>query len=235
MKVEIWSDVVCPFCYIGKRNFEKALAAFPAPEKVEVVWRSYQLDPTLKTTPGQSLHEYLAARKGFSTDHARQMGNYVTEAARQAGLTFPSTRRGRQYPTMHRLIHLAAARGLQDQAERTLFAAYLPKPRRGRPRTLVQLGTDIGLAAGVRATPASNAYADEVQTDQDEAAQVAPGRALLRVRGKIRLSGAQPSEVFAPCNKPGKKSRPNANDGLCTTDGCAVWYTIFMMIMIGLI
>jgi predicted DsbA family dithiol-disulfide isomerase len=225
MKVEIWSDVVCPFCYIGKRNFEKALAAFPAREKVEVVWRSYQLDPTLQATPGRSLHEYLAARKGFTTDHARQMGNYVTGVARQARLTFNLDRAVvANTRDAHRLIHLAAARGLQDQAKERLLAAYFTEGRDvGDHATLVQLGTDIGLEAGeVQQLLQSDAYAAEVQADQDEAEQVGARGVPFFVFGeKYALSGAQPSEEFlSALQQTWEETRAEANDGgFCTTDG----------------
>jgi predicted DsbA family dithiol-disulfide isomerase len=228
MKVEIWSDVVCPFCYIGKRNFEKALAAFSAREKVEVVWRSYQLDPDLKTTPGQSLHEYLADRKGFSTDRARQMGNQVTQTAKGAGLTFRLDQAVvANTHDAHRLIHLAAARGLQDQAEERLFAAYFTEGRDVSDHdTLLELGTDIGLDAGeVKQVLQSDAYAAEVQTDQDEAMQVGARGVPFFVFGeKYAVSGAQPSEVFAGALRQTweeiqAESVPQAEGGFCTTDG----------------
>ncbi len=224
MKVEIWSDVVCPFCYIGKRNFEKALAAFPAGQKVEVVWRSYQLDPTLKTTPGQSLHEYLADRKGFTTDHARQMNNYVTGAARQAGLTFRLDEAvvANTYDA-HRLIHLAAARGLQDRAEERLFAAYFTEGLDVADHdTLVQLGTDIGLdAEEVKQVLQSNAYAAEVQTDHDEAAQVGARGVPFFVFGeKYALSGAQPSDVFlGALQQTWEEIQAESGSGFCSADG----------------
>ena len=224
MKVEIWSDVVCPFCYIGKRNFEKALAAFPAGRQVEVVWRSYQLDPTLKTTPGQSLHEYLADRKGFSTDHARQMNNHVTGAAREAGLTFRLDEAVvANTHDAHRLIHLAAARGLQDQAEERLFAAYFTESRDvADPDTLVQLGTDIGLDAGeVKQVLQSNAYAAEVQADHDEAAQVGARGVPFFVFGeKYALSGAQPSDVFlGVLQQTWEEIQAEPGGDFCTADG----------------
>jgi predicted DsbA family dithiol-disulfide isomerase len=165
-----------------------------------VVWRSYQLDPTLETTPGQSLYEYLAGRKGFSTDHARQMGNHATGAARQAGLTFRLDEAVvANTHDAHRLLHLAAARGLQDQAEERLFAAYFTEGRDvGDHATLLELSTDIGLdAEEVKQVLQSNAYADQVQTDQDEAAQVGARGVPFFVFGeKYALSGAQPAKCF---------------------------------------
>jgi len=224
MKVEIWSDVVCPFCYIGKRNFEKALAAFPARENVEVVWRSYQLDPTLRATPGQSLHAYLAARKGFTTDHARQMADHVTGVARQAGLAFHLDQAVvANTCDAHRLIHLAAARGLQDQAKERLLAAYFTEGRDvGDHATLVQLGADIGLAAEeVQQLLESDAYAPEVQADQDEAEQVGARGVPFFVFGeKYALSGAQRSEVFlGALQQTWEETRTEAGGDFCTTDG----------------
>ena len=88
MKVEIWSDIVCPFCYIGKRKFEKALAGFAAKDKVEIVWRSFQLDPDMEFVPGQSVHEYLAKRKGVSANQGKQMNDSMTEIAKEVGLDY---------------------------------------------------------------------------------------------------------------------------------------------------
>src|SRR6187402_2898432 len=88
MKVEIWSDIVCPFCYIGKRKFEKALENFPAREQVEIVWRSFQLDPGMQVIPGQSVHQYLAERKGVSLEKGKEMNAYMTQAAKEVGLEY---------------------------------------------------------------------------------------------------------------------------------------------------
>src|SRR5687767_7600528 len=108
MQVEIWSDIVCPFCYIGKRNFENALKEFSPKEEVEVIWRSFQLDPSLKAEPELSLHEYLAERKGFTLDHARQLNDHVTRVAEQAGLTYNLDKAVLANAfDAHRLIHLA--------------------------------------------------------------------------------------------------------------------------------
>src|SRR6185436_3427447 len=88
MKVEIWSDVMCPFCYIGKRKFEKALEQFPQKDKVKVEWKSFQLNPAMKTEPGKNINQYLSEVKGWSLDYARQVNDRVTGMAKQIGLTY---------------------------------------------------------------------------------------------------------------------------------------------------
>ncbi len=228
MKVEIWSDVVCPFCYIGKRNFENALKSFSPKGEVEVVWRSFQLDPSVKTTPGQSLHEYLAERKGFTPDHARQMNDHVTNVARQAGLSFNLDKAvvANTFDA-HRLIHLAAKHGLQDAAEERLFSAYFSEGKNvGNLDTLVQLGTEIGLdAEEIKRVLQSDAYAEEVHADQYGAQQVgARGVPFFVFNNKYAVSGAQPSEVFAKAlQKTWEEQRivsmPEADGGFCTPDG----------------
>ena len=88
MKIEIWSDIVCPFCYIGKRKFEIALAAFPAKDEVEIEWRSFQLDPAMQNIPGKSVHAYLAERKGCSLEEAKDMNNMMSNVAKEVGLDY---------------------------------------------------------------------------------------------------------------------------------------------------
>jgi predicted DsbA family dithiol-disulfide isomerase len=88
MKVEIWSDVMCPFCYIGKRKFEAALEQFPQKDKIEIVWKSFQLNPAIKTEPGRSLNEYLADAKGWTLEHAAQMNEHVSAIAAEVGLDY---------------------------------------------------------------------------------------------------------------------------------------------------
>lgn len=228
MKVEIWSDVVCPFCYIGKRNFEDALKDFSPQDKVTVIWRSFQLDPATRPVPGQSMHEHLAERKGVTPEHARQMGDYVTNVARQAGLTFNLDKAvvANTFDA-HRLIHLAARHGLQDAAEERLFSAYFSEGRNvGDRETLVELGTAIGLdAQEIRQVLQSDAYANDVQADQYRARQVgARGVPFFVFNEKHAVSGAQPAEVFAKALQKSWEeeqviSTPDTSGGFCTPDG----------------
>src|SRR6478735_941403 len=125
MKVEIWSDIACPFCYIGKRRFENALEKFPHKNEVEVVWKSFQLDPTSKFVPGKNIHEVLASKKGWSIDYAKEAGEHVSQMAANNGLRFDMDK---VVPANtfdgHRLIHLAAHFGKQDEAKEKLLLAY---------------------------------------------------------------------------------------------------------------
>jgi predicted DsbA family dithiol-disulfide isomerase len=200
MKVEIWSDIVCPFCYIGKRRFEAALKDFAHKEEVEVVWRSFQLDPDLKPVAGQSVHEYLARRKGISLQEATEMNAYMAGVAREVGLHYDFDNAIRTNTlNAHRLTHLAAKHGRQDAAEEKLFAAYYSEGKDiGNPETLVEIGESVGLNGDeIRKTLQSEAFKAEVLADQDEAQQLGVrGVPFFVFNQKYAVSGAQPSAVF---------------------------------------
>jgi predicted DsbA family dithiol-disulfide isomerase len=226
MKVEIWSDIVCPFCYIGKRHFENALKDFAPKASVEVVWRSFQLDPAIKPKPGQTPAEYLAQRKGITLEHAREMNDYVTQAAQQVGLTYRMDKAVLANTLdAHRLIHLAARHGLADQAEERLFLAYFTEGKDiGDRATLIQLGTETGLAAEeVKQVLESEAYREEVQEDQYLAQQVgARGVPFFVFNNKYAVSGAQPSGVFAKALQKAwedEQITATPDGGFCTPDG----------------
>ncbi|TDW96064.1 DsbA family oxidoreductase [Dinghuibacter silviterrae] len=200
MKVEIWSDVMCPFCYIGKRRFEEALQAFPAREDIQVEWKSFQLDPSLRKTTGKSINEYLAERKGMTVDQARQLNDHVTRMAAEVGLHYDFDK-AVVAPSFdaHRFSHLASAHGLGDAAEEALFKAYFTEGKDISDReTLVQLGQHIGLDAGeVRAALDSDAFATDVRRDIAEAAELgARGVPFFVLDRKYAVSGAQPTETF---------------------------------------
>ena len=127
MKIEIWSDVMCPFCYIGKRRFEDALQQFEHKDKVEVEWKSFQLNPGMKTDPSQNISQYLADVKGWDLDYAKQMNAHVTEIAAEVGLTYDFDKAvvANSF-NAHRFSHLAKKHCLGDAAEEALFKAYLP-------------------------------------------------------------------------------------------------------------
>ncbi len=147
IQVEIWSDIQCPFCYIGKRQFEAALETFEEKDRVEVTWRSYQLDPGLKAQPGESIYAYLARRKGMSLDQSKQMHDRVAQSAASVGLNY-------QFDKMvvanshasHRLIQAAKAQGKGAAAEEALFQAYFLEGKDlGDRAQLMALGLSIGL------------------------------------------------------------------------------------------
>jgi len=200
MKVEIWSDIMCPFCYIGKRKFENALQQFRHQEQIEIVWHSYQLDPEMQHVPGRNINEVLAEKKGWSPQQAKQMNDQVTAMARTEGLEYNLAQ---AVPAntfnAHRLTHLAAQYNLQNKAEERIFRAYFTEGKNiGDAETLVQLGTEIGLpATEVRQMLQTDAFTAAVQQDISEAQQLGVrGVPYFVLNRKYGISGAQPSEVF---------------------------------------
>jgi predicted DsbA family dithiol-disulfide isomerase len=200
MKVEIWSDIACPFCYIGKRKFEKALEGFAHKDSVQVEWKSFQLDPEMKQVPGQDIYESLAEKKGWTPEQAKALSGQVVTMAKEVGLdynmdaTVPANTLN-----AHRLAHLAAQDGLQDAAEERLFQAYFMEGKNIQDsETLVQLGTDIGLEEdAVRKMLAGGAFTYEVRMDIAEAQQIGVrGVPFFVIDRKYAVSGAQPPELF---------------------------------------
>lgn len=200
MKVEIWSDVMCPFCYIGKRKFEAAMSKFSDAAGIELEWKSFQLDPTIESGHGKDLYQYLSERKGISYEQAVQMNTQVTSMAAAVGITFnPASAVVANSFDAHRLIHLAKQNGLGDEAEERLFKSYFTESQDfGDLNTLTQLGKEIGLdEATVKETLTSDAFTAEVNKDINEAQ-------ALGIRGvpffvfdrKYAVSGAQAPEAF---------------------------------------
>lgn len=200
MKVEIWSDIACPFCYIGKRKFENALAQFSHKDTVQVEWRSFQLDPEADNVPGQNIYEVLAEKKGWTPEQAKALSGQVVNMAKEVGLDYnmDATVPANTY-NAHRLTHLAAKHGLQDAAEERLFQAYFMEGKNIQDgETLVQLGKDIGLAEDVvRSMLDSDAFQTDVRRDIAEAQQIGVrGVPFFVIDRKYAVSGAQPSELF---------------------------------------
>lgn len=231
MKVEIWSDVMCPFCYIGKRRFEHALAQFPHKDEVEVEWKSFQLDPSIKSEPGKNINQYLAEKKGWSLEQARQINRQVTETAATVGLHYDFDKAvvANSFDA-HRFAHLAAAQGRGDAAEEALFKAYFTEGKDvSDHETLAQLGSAIGLdGTVVKQTLESDAYAGAVRKDIYEAQTLgARGVPFFVLDRKYAVSGAQPEETFGKALEQayaGWKQTPklNAVEGdasVCTPDG----------------
>ncbi|MCW5922151.1 MAG: DsbA family oxidoreductase [Saprospiraceae bacterium] len=200
MKVEIWSDVMCPFCYIGKRKFEEALSQFPHREKVEVVWKSFQLDPDLVTDTTKSVRQSLAESKGWSLEKTDEAMSYVVDMAKTVGLTYQFDKAvvANSFDA-HRFSHLAKKHGLQDKAEERLFAAYfLEGKNTADHQTLIQIGTEIGLdSSEVKLALANNEYADEVNKDIDDAHQIGvTGVPFFLFNRKYAVTGARDSKVY---------------------------------------
>jgi predicted DsbA family dithiol-disulfide isomerase len=228
MKVEIWSDIVCPFCYIGKRKFEKALDDFGAKDKVEIVWRSFQLDPDMQVVPGQSVHEYLGKRKGATATEGKQMNDGMAAIAKQVGLEYNFDKAIiNNTLDAHRLLHLAKKHGLQNEMKERLFAAYYTEGKNiGDTETLVSLAVEVGLnAEETKTTLQSDAFTNHVELDQYEAQQVGvQGVPFYVFNKKYAVSGAQPPELFKEVlEKVWEEEKPelvNSGDaGFCTIDG----------------
>jgi predicted DsbA family dithiol-disulfide isomerase len=202
MKVEIWSDVVCPWCYIGKRRFEAALARFPHRDAVELVWRSFELDPAAGPSPEQpgSYADRLAAKYGGGLEQAQSMLDSMTATAAAEGLAFrfDLTRLGSTFDA-HRLLHLARERGVQDAVKERLDRATFTEGLAVSDRDeLVQVVVEAGLDADeAREVLATDRYADAVRADEAQASAYGiTGVPFFVVDGTYGVSGAQPAELL---------------------------------------
>jgi predicted DsbA family dithiol-disulfide isomerase len=199
MRIDVWSDVVCPFCYLGKRRLESALTEFPHRDEVEVVWHSFELDPDA-TTSAEPLVELLSRKYGMSVVDAQANQDRLTEQAAAEGLEFhlDQAQHGNTFDA-HRLIHLAADRGVQDAAKERLLRGYFTDSVAISDHdTLIRLAVEVGLAeTEVRKVLASDDYADAVRADEAQArAYGISGVPFFVLDGKYSISGAQPKAVF---------------------------------------
>lgn len=197
MKIEIWSDVICPWCYIGKRRLEHALTEFEHADEVEVSWRSFQLHPEAPHGVATPTNEYLAHRFG---PQSAQMTARVTEIAKGEGLDFDFAR-ALTVNTFeaHRLLQLAAGLGVGDAAkERLLRAYFIEGADLSDPDTLVALMKEAGADPDrARAVLDGTEYADAVRADVAEARALgANGVPFFVIDRKYGISGAQPTEIF---------------------------------------
>ncbi len=200
LTVEIWSDVVCPWCYVGKRRFEAALARFEHRDQVTVLWRSFELDPQAPVGPPGTAAERLSDKYGLSRERAEQMHADMTALAAEEGLEYHLDRaRGGNTFDAHRLIHLAAMSGHQGAAKERLMRAYFTE---GEPiddrETLVRLIAEVGIdPAEARAALAEDRYAEEVRNDELLAQQIGiQGVPFFVLDRRFGVSGAQPAEAL---------------------------------------
>ncbi|MGW6857142.1 DsbA family oxidoreductase [Streptomyces xanthophaeus] len=201
MRVEIWSDIACPWCYIGKARFTKGLAEFAHRDQVEVVFRSFELDPNGPRTSPVPVVEMLAKKYGRTLEEARGMEEHVAGSARAEGLVYRTD--GRDHGNtfdIHRLLHLAAARGCQEELLDLAYRANFGEERSVfDPEVLVALAVEAGLEeAEARAVLADgSAYAAEVRADEQEAAALGANAVPFFVLDRrYGISGGQPAEVF---------------------------------------
>jgi predicted DsbA family dithiol-disulfide isomerase len=200
VRIEVWSDVVCPWCYIGKRRLEAALERFPHRDDVEVVWRSFQLDPSAPEGETHPLLPTLAAKYGRSLEEARAMVRQVEETAAGEGLTYDLANGvGGNTLLAHELTHLAGERGLQGAMEERLFAAYFQEGRSVFDvDSLVPLAVEAGLEeAEVRAALADSRYRAAVLEDVRTAQALgATGVPFFVVDRRYGAAGAQPADLL---------------------------------------
>ena len=147
MEILIWSDVMCPFCYIGKRKLEKAIAEIQSDEHINIVWKSFQLNPNLKTDPTKSLNEYLAQQKGWTDEYTLEASNHVTSVAKEVGLNYQLHKAVlANSMDAHRLSHLALKYGVQNELEELLFKAYFEEGlNTADEKVLRTLGSKVSL------------------------------------------------------------------------------------------
>lgn len=200
MKVDIWSDIRCPFCYVGKKKFEKALEQFPDGEKIEVNWHSFQLDPNLKTQPETNPYEYFSKAKGIPVTQAKAMHEHAKNAGKEAGIDFnfdhskvANSFRG------HLLIQLAKKKGLANEMEEALFEAqFITAKNIDDEATLLEIGTSVGLAEeDIKNALQSDEMAHAVSQDGLVARQLGINAVPYFVfNDKYGVSGAQQPELF---------------------------------------
>ncbi|HZM54466.1 MAG TPA: DsbA family oxidoreductase [Acidimicrobiales bacterium] len=200
MKVEIWSDVVCPWCYVGKRNLEAALADFPHADQVEIEWRSFELDPTTPARVELSMDEVLSRKYGMTTDQAVEANRKMTELAASVGLEYhlDRVRIGNTFDA-HRLIHLAADEGRGGAMKERLLAAYFTEGRTISDHdTLVELAGEVGLdTVRVAEVLSGDEYAADVRADEARAVELgSTGVPFFVLDGRFAVPGAQPPDVL---------------------------------------
>ncbi|MEO9324246.1 DsbA family oxidoreductase [Nocardioides sp. C4-1] len=232
MRIEIWSDVVCPWCYIGKRRLEEALAGFEHRDQVEVEWRSFQLDPSAPTEPHEHVGEMLARKYGGGA-RVGQMQAQMLQVAAEVGLDFSRHSESLHLNTVdaHRLLHAAGDRRA-DLKEALLHAYFVEARNLADHDVLVDVATSVGLDAdAARTVLASDAHADDVAADVAQAAAYgATGVPFFVVDAKYGVSGAQPTEVFSQLLETAWAERSpiqlvNAGDAAapgCEGDSCAI-------------
>jgi predicted DsbA family dithiol-disulfide isomerase len=228
MHVEIWSDIACPWCYVGKRRFEAALASFEHRDDVSVTWRSFELDPHAPRERDVDSATHLAQKYGMTREQAQASQQNLAEVAAGDGLEmrFDRTRGGNTFDA-HRLVHLAESHGVQDAMKERLMRAYFTEGEPvGDPDVLSRLGVDAGLPEGdVRDVLGGDRYTAEVRADESTAMTLGiTAVPFFVVDRRMGAAGAHPPDALLELLRRGWESRP-AIDGLatgasCDVDGC---------------
>jgi predicted DsbA family dithiol-disulfide isomerase len=236
VKVEIWSDVVCPWCYVGKRRFETAVTGFEHKADLDIRWRSFELDPAAPALRDGDPVQRLADKYGMSRAQAEAGEARLTAMAAAEGLDYhlDQVQSGNTFDA-HRLLHLAADRGVQDAMKERLMHAYFTQSQPiGDHETLVRLAVESGLdESAARRTLASDEYANDVRADEQQAAAYGiSGVPFFVIDERYGVSGAQPAEVLLETMRRAWADAnpltivPNGDDdaaaGSCEGDACAI-------------
>lgn len=203
IRIDVWSDVVCPWCYIGKRRLEAAVEMHretPDASEVEIVFHSFQLAPDVPTEVDESALDYLVEHKGVDEDRARAMQNHVTHVASTVGLEYHFDKaRSANTHLAHQLIHFGAEHDAQAEVKERVFRAHFTEGRHiGSIDTLVEIATEAGLDPELaRDALETGKYASAVEQDKDLAARIGiQGVPFFVFDGKVGVSGAQPPETL---------------------------------------
>lgn len=200
MKIEIWSDVACPFCYMGKRKFDVALEQFKGKENVEIEWKSFLLNPEVETNPNTSIFQYLSDVKGFSKEQAVQMSAQITAAGKEIGLEYHFDRIILANTLKaHQLLHEARVQGRQHEMEERLFEAHFVEGKNiDDVNILMELAEQVKLnTTGLDVKLLTGAHTDAIETDIELAQQFGVrGVPFFVFDRKYAVSGAQEPETF---------------------------------------
>jgi predicted DsbA family dithiol-disulfide isomerase len=230
MVIDIFSDVRCPFCYIGKRKFEAALEQFPQRDNIKINWKSFQLDPTLETRTDVSTIDYFVKAKGVSREQAQQMFGGATQMAKDAGLNFnlEESVLANSF-NAHRLIQFAKTKGLGDEIEEALFKIHFEEAKNiDDMEVLLETGVSIGLnAEETKEVLASDAFEYEVKQDEMDARNIGVrGVPFFVFDNKYGVSGAQSPEAFLQTLEKAWEEFSKKDQGLdiiegdsCSTEG----------------
>jgi len=236
MKVEVWSDFVCPFCYIGKRHFEEALNQFGDKSNVDIVFKSFELDPNAKVHYDLDMHHLLAAKYGMGVEQAKEMNENVAQRAAEVGLTyhFDSMKPTNTFDS-HRLTQYAAQFGKSTEMAERLFKAYFTDSEHiGEHETLISLAAEVGLdPEKVREMLNGDEFSYEVRTDEQEAGSLGiQGVPFFVINRKYAVSGAQPIGVFLNALQKASEeessftilneNKNDSNDPYCADGRCEV-------------
>ncbi len=231
MKIEVWSDFVCPFCYIGKRRLESAISTFPQHDQVEVVFKSFELDPNAKESNGESMAELLAAKYNVSLEQAQGMCENMRQQAAGENLTYDFEK---MIPTnsfdAHRLVHYATGHDKSNEMSERLFYAFFTESRNiGDHATLASLGEEVGLdATDIKRMLETDEFTKEVRADEAMGSQLGiQGVPFFVFDGKYAVSGAQPVEMFEQALTKawgeGKKLEVVGDDAeVCSAESCDI-------------